>query len=165
MTDYVRLLFCHDCQSVDQLPDYDGPVDHDYTLAHRVAQHQFPNGEAHHGIMGRAEDTPTAISAAIDQMASMVKPGEGSGLGQPMYDLRDNYKAESMSCWKKHNRTSDCGDYRSDKMRLWADTKADRKAEGLATNRDERPNAWLCDFCVVHSLVQQKQAQARGLDK
>jgi hypothetical protein len=165
MTDYVRLLFCHDCQSVDQLPDYAGPVDHDYTLAHRVGQHQFPNGEPHRGIMGKAEDTPTSISAAIDQMASMVKPGAGTGLGQPMYDLRDNYKAESMACWKKHNRTSDCGDYRADKMRLWADTKADRKAEGLATNREERPNAWLCDFCVVHSLVQQKQAQAQGLDK
>lgn len=162
---FVRLLFCHDCRSVDQIPDFDGPAQYDHYLTHRVRQHQFPNGEPHRGIMGRCEDTKSAIQSAIDHMANMVQPGTGTGLGQPLYDLRDNYKAEAMQCWKRHNRTSDCDDYRHDKMRLWADTKAERRAEHLATNREERPNAWLCDFCVVHSLVQQKQRQAKGLDK
>lgn len=161
---FVRLLFCHDCLSVDQIPDFDGPPQYDYYLEYRVQQHQT-NGHPHRGVLGRVEDKPSTIQAAVDQMAAMVSPGEGVGLGQPLYDLRDNYKAESMQCWKRHARTSDCGDYRADKMRLWADTKADRKAEGMSVNREERPNAWLCDFCVVHSLVQQKQRQAKGYDK
>lgn len=163
--EYVRLLFCHTCKSCDEVPDFTGPPQHDFYLEYRVRQHRFSDGRPHHGLLGRVENTRASISAAIDHMSDTVTPGAGSGLGQPLYDLRDNYKTEAMQCWKQHNRTSDCGDYRSDKMRLWADTKADRKAEGLATNRNERPNAWVCDFCVVHSLVQQKQRQAKGLDK
>ena len=162
---YVRLLFCHTCQSVDEVPDFSGPPEYDFYLEYRVQQHQFPDGRPHRGVLGRAKNTPSEITAAMDHMAEMTQPGSGSGLGEPLYDLRDNYKTEAMKCWKQHNRTSDCGDYRSDKMRLWADTRADRKAEGLATNRNERPNAWVCDFCVVHSIVQQKQRQAKGLDK
>jgi hypothetical protein len=161
----VRLLFCHDCRSVDQVPDFDGPPEYDHYLEYRVQQHRFPNGEPHRGILGRCDNNETAIQAAIDQMASNVTAGEGVGLGQPMYDLRDNYKTEAMQCWKKHNRTADCGDYRSDGKRLYADTKADRRAEHMPTSLNERPNAWLCDFCVVHSLVQQKQRKAKGLDK
>jgi hypothetical protein len=161
----VRLLFCHDDRSVDQIPDFDGPPEYDYYLEYRVQQHRFPNGEPHRGILGRCDNNETAIQAAIDQMASHVTAGEGAGLGQPMYDLRDNYKSEAMQCWKQHNRTADCGDYRSDAKRLYADTKADRRAEHMPVSPNERPNAWLCDFCVVHSLVQQKQRKAKGLDK
>jgi hypothetical protein len=145
------------------VPDYDGPVQYDHYLQHKVSQHQFPNGEPHRGVLGRVEDTPQSISAAMDKMASMVSPGQGTGLGQHLYDLKDNYKAEAMQCWKRHSRTADCGDYRSEPKRLWLDTKAERKSEGLTLNRDERPNIWLCDHCPVHSIVQQKQNKAAGL--
>jgi hypothetical protein len=165
MEDHVRLLFCHECKSCDEIPDYTGPPQNDYYLEHRVQQHQFADGRPHHGVLGRVKNSKSEISAAMDHMAEAVRPGAGSGLGEPLYDLRDNYKTEAMQCWKAHNRTRDCGDYRSDKMRLWADTKAARKAEHMPTNRAERPNAWVCDFCPVHSVVQQKQRQARGLDK
>jgi hypothetical protein len=161
----IRLLWCHDCRTVDQIPDFDGPPEYDHYLEYRVQQHQFPNGEPHRGILGRCDDSEVAIQAALDQMAARISPGEGEGLGQVLYDLRDTYKTEAMQCWKRHGRTENCGDYRSDRMRLYADTKADRKAERLPTSRDERPNAWLCDFCVVHSLVQQRQRKAKGLDK
>jgi hypothetical protein len=163
MPEYVRLLFCHTCRSVDELPDYSGPVDHDYYLAHRVAQHQFSEGNPHNGILGRAENTPESIDAAISQMESMTAPGTGAGLGKVMYDLRDNYSAEAMQCWKRHNRTQNCDDYRTDKMRLWMDTRADRRAEGMTLDKNERPNIWLCDHCVVHSLVQQRQRKKAGL--
>lgn len=161
----VRLLFCHDCRSVDKVPDFDGPPEYDHYLEYRVQQHRFPDGTPHRGIMGRCDDNDTAVEAAITQMANQVNPGEGEGLGSNLYDLRDDYKAGAMECWKQHNRTSNCGDYRSDRKRLYADTKADRRAEHMPLNKEERPNAWLCDFCVVHSLVQQKQRKARGLDK
>ena len=161
----VRLLWCHVCKSVDQIPDYDGPPEYDYYLEYRVQQHQFADGRPHRGILGRAKNTPSEISAAMDQMSEAVAPGGGSGLGEPLYDLRDNYKVEAMQCWKRHNRTSDCGDYRSEAKRLYADTKADRKSEGLSVNRNERPNAFLCDFCPVESIVQTARNKAKGLYK
>ena len=157
----VRLLFCHTCRSVDEVPDYQGPVEHDYYLQHKVSQHQFESGNPHRGVLGRVENTPESINAAIDEMETMVQPGTGVGMGQVMYDLRDNYREEAFRCWKSHNRTKDCGDYMSDRMRLWADTKADRKSEGLSTNREERPNIWLCEHCPVHSLVEQARNEAK----
>lgn len=167
MTDQtaVRLLFCHDCRSVDKVPDFDGPPEYDYYLDNRVQQHKFPNGDPHRGILGRCDDNETAIQAAIDQMAANVAPGEGVGLGDSLYSMRDNYKEDAMQCWKKHGRTSDCGDYRTDRMRLYADTRQARREEHMSLDKNERPNAWTCDFCVVHSLIEQKQRKAKGLDK
>ena len=160
---FIRLLFCHTCRSVDQLPDYEGPAEYDYYLNYRVAQHQYAVGRPHRGLLGRVEDDPKFINAAIDELESTVNRGQGSGLGQHLYDLRDNFGAEAMQCWKRHSRTQDCDDYRTDPKRLWIDTKAERKAEGMSTNRNERPNIWLCDHCPVHSIVQQKQRKAAGL--
>lgn len=151
--------------SVDQIPDFSGPVEYDHLLKYRVDQHQFAEGYPHRGLLARCEDKKEVIRAAMDEMANTVEPGKGSGLGQQMYDLRDNYQVEAMQCWKRHSRTTDCADYRSDPKRLWIDTRAERKAEGLSVNRDERPNIWLCDHCPVHSLVQQKKNIAAGLDK
>lgn len=164
MTDtFVRLLFCHTCKSVDQLPDYSGPADHDYYLQHRVAQHRTPSGQPHRGVLSRCKDDAEVIRAAVEEMEHTVSPGGGVGLGQAMYDLRDNYNEQAMACWKKHNRTQNCDDYKSDKMRLWIDTKAERKDLGWSTNREDRPNIWLCDHCPYKSLVQQRKNKAEGL--
>jgi len=163
MSGFVRLLFCHVCRTVEEVPDYDGPAEYDYYLQHKVAPHQFESGSPHRGVLGRVEDEPEKIEAAIREMENMVSPGSGSGLGQLLYDLKDNYKIEAMQCWKRHGRTENCDDYRTDKMRLFLDTKAERRAEGMSVNRDERPNIWLCDHCPVHSLVQQRQRKDAGL--
>lgn len=163
MSEYARLLFCHTCKSVDQLPDYSGPAEHDYYLKHRAGQHQFPDGTPHRGLLGRVENKPEYINAAIDEMENTVNAGEGAGLGQVYYDLRDNYQAEAMTCWKRHGRTENCDEYRSDRMRLWIDTKAERRAEGLSVSREDRPSIWLCDHCPVHSVVSQRKNKAKGL--
>lgn len=163
MSEFVRLLFCHTCRTVEEVPDYQGPAEYDYYLKHRTDPHQFESGKPHRGLLGRVENEPKYIEAAIAEMENTVAPGSGDGLGQQLYDLKDNYKIEAMGCWKAHSRTTDCADYRSDAKRLWFDNKADRKAEGLSVKRDDRPSIWLCDHCPVHSLVQQRQRKSAGL--
>ena len=164
---HVRLVFCHTCSSVNQIPDYKGPPEYDHYLRYITDQHQT-EGHPHRGAMARCKDTPDMINAAIDEMennVNEVRAGAGAGLGQAMYDLRDNNNVEAMQCWKRHSRTRDCADYRSEPKRLWIDTKADRRDAGMSTRREDRPNIWLCDHCPVHSIIQQKQNQAAGLDK
>lgn len=163
MVDLIRLVFCHTCHSVQEIPDYEGDIDHDYYLRLVTDAHQFADGRPHRGLMAKCEDDPAKINAAIDELENTVNPGQGVGLGQQLYDLKDNYKIEAMQCWKRHNRTRDCDDYRSDAKRLWLDDRAERRAEGMTLNKEERPNIWLCDHCVVHSLVQQRQRDAAGL--
>ena len=161
---YVRLLICHECRSVDQIPDYSGPVEYDHYLEYRARQHET-NGRRHKGILVKVEDSREIINATIDELEEAVRqhtPGAGEGFGQALYDLRDNFQAEAMLCWKRHNRRENCEDYRHDNKRLWIDTKAERKEEGLSVRRDDRPNVWLCDHCPVHSVVTQRQRKAAG---
>jgi hypothetical protein len=158
--DKVRILICHTDGAVHELPWYEGPPDYDDTLKYRVAEHKGHMGNLF--VYNKSDWSKSEYRKAIlDEIAKQVRPGEGTGLGQTFYDIKDNFMAEAAACWKKHNRTHDCGDYMTDKMRLYPDTKAERKEEGLSTS--DRPNTFLCQFCPVHSLVTTKQREAAGM--
>lgn len=155
----VRILLCHTDGAVHELPMYSGPPEYDDTLNYRIAEHKFGDGTAHFGIVFTVAksdwEKKTYRDGILDEIAKHTRPpGEGAGLGQTFYDVKSNFQAEAMSCWKKHNRTLDCGDYMTDKMRLYPDTKAERKELGITT---KRPNTFLCDFCPVKSVVMGKQ--------
>jgi hypothetical protein len=166
----VRLLFCDKCKTVDELPAYDGPSDFDALLQYRVAQHQFDSGLMHPLSLARVEKSVWQQHAMRDQIIQQfaqeqghVAPGSGAGLGQTFYEVKANFQQDAMACWKRHNRTTDCADYRTDKMFLLADTKAERKEAGMDTSARARPRHWLCDYCPVHSVVMQKKNAAKGL--
>jgi hypothetical protein len=163
VTEKLRLLICNDCHSIQELPWYDGPVEHDDTLTYRVAEHRFPNGEEHRGVMATVPAENWGNLAHRQEIVAKISrsaaPGQGAGLGDEFYDVKANFQTDAMDCWKKHNRTTDCGDWRSDAKRLYPDTKAERKAEGMTKTR---PNTWLCDFCPVTSIYAQKRNAARG---
>lgn len=84
-------------------------------------------------------------------------------MGSEYYDAKSNFLQDAMTCWKGFNRTTDPGhcDYRKDNKRLYPGTTADRKELGL--DPKDRPNTFLCDFCPVHSIVQQKKNKKDGL--
>lgn len=159
MEDRVRIIICHTDGAVHELPMFEGPPEYDDTLNYRLAEHKFGDGSAHFGSMftvaSKDWEKKTYRDAILDEIAKHTKPGEGSGLGQTFYDVKSNFQMDAMSCWKKHNRTLDCGDYMTDKMRLYPDTKAERKELGLSVK--ERPNTFLCQFCPVESHVQGKK--------
>jgi hypothetical protein len=158
-TEKIRILICHTDGAVLELPWYEGPPDHDDTLNYRLAEHKFPDGSAHFGnlfVYNKDDWAKSSVRDAIlNEIAKQVRPGEGTGLGQTFYDVKDNFQQDAITCWKKHNRTLDCGDYMTDRMRLYPDTKADRKELGLSVK--ERPNTFLCQFCPVDAHVQTKK--------
>jgi hypothetical protein len=162
--EYVRILVCHTDGAVHELPDYDGPPEYDDTLKYRLSEHKFGDGSAHFGNMARLKksdwDKKTYRDAILEEIAAAVRPGEGSGLGQAFYDVKDNFMSDAAQCWKRHSRTLDCGDYMTDKMRLYPDTKADRKSEGLESGKS-RPSTFLCQFCPVHSVIQGKKNKGK----
>jgi hypothetical protein len=159
MDDRVRILICHTDGAVHELPLFDGPPEYDDTLNYRTSQHKFGDGTAHFGSMftvSKADwEKKTYRDAILDEIAKHTRPGEGAGMGQTFYDVKNNFMQDALVCWKKHNRTLDCGDYMTDKMRLYPDTKADRKELGLSVK--ERPNTFLCQFCPVNSVVMGKK--------
>jgi hypothetical protein len=157
----VRVLICHTDGAVMELPWYEGPTEHDDTLKYRIAEHRFPDGSAHIGNLFVYNKKDWAKStyrdAILNEIAKQVRPGEGTGFGQNYYDVKDNFMADAIKCWKGFNRTTDPShcDYRKDNKRLYPDTKGLRKEAGM--DPGDRPNTFLCDFCPVHSLVMSKK--------
>lgn len=167
---HVRILVCHVCQSVEELPDYDGPVEYDQLLDYKVAPHAFPSGTPHKGLLVRVPtkkwQSQDFRDAFVDQIETMVGAGHGDGVPGLAYDLKSNFKQDAMQCWKEHRRVADCGDYQSKSKALYADTKAERKEAGMDISLSARPKHFLCDYCPVQSIVdQKKRAVAKMYDK
>lgn len=159
----LRLLFCHKCMSVDEIPWYEGPPDNDDLLMYRVSQHQFPSGRAHPLDLGvvQAEDwqNQDRRQEILRKLHMSGAPGTALGMGADFYDVKANFADDAMACWKAHNRTTDCGDYMSPAKRLDPGTKADRREAGITTRR---PSTSLCQFCPVQSVKMQLRRAARG---
>jgi hypothetical protein len=170
----VRLLICHDCHTVDVLPWYDGPPEYDDTLTYRLADHQGPmeriNGRYepawyHRGVIAtvneKSWEDPGKQIQIIDELSKAHAGGE-VGLGSAVYHARSNFKEDAMACWRAHNRTTNCGDYKSDAKRLVPDTRGDRKELGLETKSRSRPGTYLCVFCPYHSVVMSRARKEQG---
>lgn len=165
----MRILVCYTCDSIDPLPFYDGPPQYDDTLNHRVGLHRFPDGREHFGQLMRVSEKswndPQKRTEIIRQMHQHRNAGQGDGLGEDIYDVKNTYQEDAMSCWRlEHNRTSNCEDYKSDKKRLvYQQTLADRKAAGMEhRSKHIATDTYLCDFCPYKSVVQRRVMDAKG---
>ncbi|MEU4534329.1 hypothetical protein AB0G15_05600 [Streptosporangium sp. NPDC023825] len=168
-TTRIRLLFCETCGSCEELPDYTGHPDGDTALAYLISsRHQFPSGDPHGGghlaDVSKAEwDNPRYRNQIIKQMNESIKAGGSEGLGNTFYETKNTFADDAGQCWKRHNRTTDCGDYRTPSKELVPDTKELRKEAGLSTRARDRPKIFLCDFCPVQSVIEQRKNDARGI--
>jgi hypothetical protein len=158
---HVRLLVCNTEGTIEELPDYQGPPEHDDVLNFLSARHKFPSGEDHLGSVGRVEtkhwenkQTRKAITTQI-----LDKVGH-TGLDPSFYDAKNTLREDAMTCWiRDHNRNPACSDYKTDAKRLTPGTAKDRKALGFAPMRSD---TFLCDFCPVKSMVQQAHYDKSG---
>ena len=154
-SEHIRLLVCRDCKTIEPLPDYDGAVEHDHMLNYLVKPHRT-NGLEHIGMLARVEasewNNPRVQAEIAKQLVNEF--GGETGLGSEFYNTRDTFKDDAMTCFKQHQRNPDCSDYRADFRKLTPGTNADRKREGM--DKYHGPTRWLCDYCPVNSLVEQK---------
>lgn len=166
----IRLLICQTCGTIEELPDYDGPPEHDEWLKRFSGVHKTDGGEAHIGNLFKVATSDWSNQKYRDEIRNEIAkraslPGKGAGLGTSFYDLKSTFLEDAMSCWRGFRRPTDPGhcDYRKDNKRLLPDTKAERKDLGLSPK--DRPNTFLCDFCPVQSIVAQKKREEAGLYK
>lgn len=165
----IRLLICYTCNSIDPLPYFDGPVEYDVTLLARAEQHRFPDGNAHFVYPGLARVSEVSWADPSRQKEIIKKlleqRGGDTGLDQAFYDVRSTFEEDAMKCWRvEHNRTTDCGDYKTEPKRLLPDTREERRELGLSVkSKDRTGGSYLCDFCPYRSIVQQRVFKDRGL--
>jgi hypothetical protein len=156
----IRLLICHTDQTVTPLPwcGEDNNCKHPSCLEpleYRLGDHQGHRvslGDIDENLWDNPAMRPSIIQQAVEYSYG---PGKAAGLGEAFYDVRSTFKEDAFTCWRQHNRTKSCGDYMSDRMRLYPDTKADRREAGL--DPKQRPATTLCQFCPYHAIVVQRQ--------
>ncbi len=162
------MLVCHTCEVIVPIPDYRGRAEYDEFLQARVAEHQYPGSNPTRGhdmdlgtVSEKSWDNPQIRPQIVAEIMARTWHEVG-GLGQALYDVQNNYKEDAMACWRfEHGRTSNCDDYMSEKKLILADSRAERKDLGLDPR--QRAKISLCQFCPVHSVVQQRKNKARGM--
>lgn len=157
--EHIRLLLCHDCKTLEELPDFDGPVEYDTLLVTLTDRHQFPNGEPHVGRLIRVEKRAWDLPPLKDAILQQIREGS-KGLAEfdtSYYDVRNTFQEDAMTCYAQHNRPKEgCTDFNAPSKRLQPNTKADRKEAGLTTDAQSLPVIHLCSFCPVRSWYERK---------
>ena len=168
----MRLLVCKKCKSIEEVPDYDGPdggintAEYDHTLRFFIDQHMEKSCSKDHWIMYNLPTKYWIIPKVKASIEKQIQEG-AQGLdvfGTNFYATKANFTADAMSCWIKHNQTKDCSDYKTDRMQLKPDTAAERMQAGME-KESSGPKVYLCDFCPVKSIVQEKAFNKKGLYK
>lgn len=163
----IRLLWCLVCDTIEELPLFDGKPEDDVLLEILVQRHVFPSGEPHKGHLLRVPQLQWENTETRKRIIEQMKGGGSKGIDEfdeKFYDTKNTFKDDAMACFNKHLRPSDgCDDFRSESKMLIPDTKAERKDAGLPDpKRAPGPKRYLCDFCPVNSVIEQKMRALRG---
>lgn len=178
----VRLLVCHRCHTVEELPDYEGPADEDAVLLRVVSAHQSctPGGAL---VGGRTPEEALRSDRALARVERkhwnnpdtraqiLAQLGQGeTGLGSEFYAVKNTLHEDALKCFSKHHRPDTCIDWK-DQSKIVGNAiltdeekKASKLLEGIRTKRQNK-QVYLCDFCPVKSKVQEKVFRQRGLYK
>jgi hypothetical protein len=164
-----RLLYCLVCETLEELPPFEGKVENDHLLQLACEKHTFPSGDPHKGkLFVLPVDTwtkPESRKAIIEQ----IKGGGSKGLDEfdsTYYDSKSTFSEDALKCFSAHNRPQNgCGDYeRDDKRLVPSSTKAERKELGLPSAASiPGPKVYLCHFCPVHSTVTTRKRKLLGM--
>jgi len=163
-----RLLFCFVCQTLEELPPYDGDPELDHLLTIACEPHVFPSGEPHKGKLFVLPLRAWAKTESKKEIIRQIKGGGSKGLAEiddSFYDSRSTFMEGAMECYGRHNKPKDgCADWHSKEKMLVPKTVKERKAEGLGRYQDEAgPKTYLCDFCPVAIGVAQRKQKLLGL--
>lgn len=164
-----RLLYCLVCQTLEELPPYDGVPEQDYLLAVACETHVFPSGEPHKGKLFSLPLRVWASPEAKREVIKQIKGGGSKGLAEiddTFYDSRSTFLEGAMECYQRHNKPKEgCTDWHSRDRLLVPNTAKERKKEGLEKYQDvPGKKTYLCDFCPVAISVAQRKRKLLGME-
>lgn len=161
-----RLLYCLVCDSLEELPPFEGRPENDHLLEIAAKAHAFPSGDPHQGklfVMPLAYWQGETKKTIISQ----IKGGGSKGLDEfddTYYASRSTFAEDALKCFDQHLRPKDgCSDYESPSKRLLPNTADERRDLGLPSPANAPgPKNYLCQFCPVHSVVTTRKRALMG---
>ena len=163
-----RLLYCLVCQSLDELPPYDGEPELDHLLAVACENHVFDSGEPHKGKLFVLPLRAWAHQESKKEIINQIKGGGSTGLAaidETFYESRSTFLEDAMSCYQRHNKPKDgCPDWHDNNLMLIPKTEKDRIKEGMGKYKDTPgQKTYLCDFCPVAIGVADRKQKLLGM--
>ncbi|NBT46479.1 MAG: hypothetical protein EBT07_01495 [Actinobacteria bacterium] len=164
-----RLLHCLVCDTLEELPPYDGEPELDHLLAIACERHVFPSGDPHKGKLYVLPLRAWAKVESKKEIINQIKGGGSKGIAElddTFYDSRSAFMEDAMKCYKAHNKPKDgCGDWQHSDKLLIPNTIKERKAEGMDSYQNSPgPKTYLCNFCPVAIGVAQRKRQLLGME-
>lgn len=161
----IRLLYCYNCKTIEELPDFEGNPDDDVLLQVLVEKHESA-GVPHTGFLAKIGAKTYSRPEVKKQVIENLRNKVGGGLADidpDYYTTKATFYDDAMKCYNEHRRPKeDCGDWRSKNKRLVPKNTAElRKEVGLmSAAKSAGTNVFLCDFCPVktHYVTQQRKA-------
>ena len=161
----VRILYCFNCKTIEDIPDYEGHPDDD-TLLEIVLEKHTSAGVPHTGHMFKVAAKLWFVDSVRKEIIKQIRSGSGGmdELDPGFYDTRNTFFEDAMKCYGDHLRPKGaCPDFRTDKKRLLPQTDALRKEAGLDKVKNSASRVYLCDFCPVKSFYMQKSRLEAGV--
>lgn len=160
MSDRLRLLICHTCHSIEELPNYTGPPEHDVLLEHLLQAHQFPNGLEHIGKLADVAREDWENNVKRQAIVEQIKAAAGqttTGFESEFYATKNTYQADALRCYSDHHRPKEgCIDYCDSDKRLGNPSRA---------GWEGGPRVFLCNFCPVQSYIDMRERHLGGAYK
>lgn len=150
----MRALICLDCYTVEELPDYDGPPEHDYALQYVVAPHQRGG---HRGQLIHVDDGEWSRNQS-EILQEFWKKAGYTGFYPQFYAAHNTLKEDALKCYDKHRRPQEyCPDWK-DKSKLLGNQLFTSAKEKKEIPRKELPEQkYLCQWCPMASKYEQDQ--------
>ncbi len=164
----IRLLYCYECKTIEELPDYKGHPDDDVTLQVLIERHESA-GIPHNGFLSDIGVKIWSQEKFRKEIIKNLRDKVGGGLADidpDYYTTKATFYDDAMKCFSEHLRPKEgCSDWRAKNKRLVPKNTAElRKEIGLVSaEKSGGTNVFLCDFCPVKSHVVTQQRKAAGM--
>lgn len=161
----MRLLLCHRCATLEELPDFDGHPTNDVFLEDMVRRHNHEQIVIPDEFKVIRIDTNDWLLHRDEIIKKINQEAKTTGFDGWVYEAVSTYKEDALKCYSRHSRpTQGCIDYWSDSKRIGRPTDIGRAAVKDQYKLGET-DPHLCQFCPVHSFVQTEQRYKKGLYK
>lgn len=164
----IRLLYCYNCKTIEELPDFEGRPEDDTLLEVLVEKHQSA-GIPHTGFLSKIGVKIWAQESYRKEIIKNLRTRVGGGLADidpEYYTTKATFYEDAMKCYSAHMRPKeDCSDWRDSSKRLIPKSTAElRKEVGLeSAAKSASTNVYLCDFCPVKTHYVTKSREEKGL--
>ena len=163
----IRLLYCYQCKTIEELPDFEGHPDDDVFLELAIEKHESA-GIRHSGFLSKIGVKLWSQEKFRKEIIKNLRDRVGGGLADidpDYYTTKATFFEDAMKCYSAHLRPKEgCPDWRSESKKLVPKTHAERKELGLPDpGKENSTNVFLCDFCPVKTHVVTQMRKKSGM--